>query len=157
MVESHFKQRFDLDNSGSPSHDTLEPGSEHLIYQEQQIIASFFARINLFSKEFPAGDITATKSFVQKVFNWRFQDYGPDYTAFSNAGLEGGFFQSELVSSTQNGAALIVFYSLELESSMKKITDAGGSIVRPIFDFPGGRRFHFADPNGNEYAIRSDK
>jgi len=107
--------------------------------------------------EFPAKDLVATKGFFQKVFRWTFEDYGPDYIAFSNAGLDGGFYKSNLAVSTDNGSALIVFYSSNLESSMEKIKDAGGSILKPIFKFPGGHRFHFADPNGNEFAIWSDK
>lgn len=106
--------------------------------------------------EFPAKDIDATKAFFGAVFGWSFVDYGPEYTAFSNAGLDGGFFKSELTVSTENGSALIVLYSKQLEKTLIKIENAGGSIIKPIFSFPGGRRFHFADPNGNEYAVWSD-
>ncbi len=106
--------------------------------------------------ELPAKDIEVTKSFFSAVFDWSFIDYGPEYTAFSNQGLDGGFFQSELIASTETGSALIVFYSNNLESTQAKIEHAGGSIIKPVFTFPGGRRFHFSDPNGNEYAIWSD-
>ena len=106
--------------------------------------------------ELPAKNMDATKAFFSNVFAWSFTDYGPEYTAFSNAGLDGGFFKSELCSSTDNGAALIVFYSNNLEETHSKIESARGSIVKPIFSFPGGRRFHFCDPNGNEYAVWSD-
>ena len=106
--------------------------------------------------EFPAKDIEAAKTFFTAVFGWSFEDYGPDYTAFSNEGLDGGFFKSDLTSSTETGSALIVFYSQALEQTQSKIEKAGGSIIRPIFSFPGGRRFHFTDPNGNEYAVWSD-
>ncbi len=106
--------------------------------------------------EFPAKDIEAAKSFFSSVFGWSFVDYGSEYTAFSNEGLDGGFFQSELTVSTESGSALLVFYSDELEGTQSKIENAGGSIIKPIFDFPGGRRFHFGDPNGNEYAVWSD-
>jgi predicted enzyme related to lactoylglutathione lyase len=106
--------------------------------------------------EFPAKDIEATKAFFAAVFGWSFVDYGPDYTAFSNEGIDGGFFKSELTSSTTNGGALIVFYSKELEQTQLKIMNAGGTTIKPIFSFPGGRRFHFGDPNGNEYAVWSD-
>ncbi|QDT96448.1 VOC family protein [Gimesia aquarii] len=107
--------------------------------------------------EFPAKDIPATKSFFTTVFGWTFEDFGPDYTAFSNEGIDGGFFRSDLKVSTNNGSALIVFYSKELEQTLAKIENAGGSIIKPIFSFPGGRRFHFGDPNGNEYAVWSDQ
>ncbi|WP_455218171.1 VOC family protein [Kaarinaea lacus] len=107
--------------------------------------------------EYPARDIEATRQFFTKAFGWSFVDYGPDYTAFADEGLDGGFFRSELASSTENGSALIVFYSETLEQTQAKIEQAGGSIIRPIFSFPGGRRFHFSDPSGNEYAVWSDK
>ena len=106
--------------------------------------------------EFPAKDIKATKAFFTKVFGWSFTDYGPEYTAFSNEGLDGGFFKSELISTADKGSALIVFYSQTLEQTRAKIEGAGGTILKPIFSFPGGRRFHFSDPNGNEYAVWSD-
>ncbi|MFV1983268.1 MAG: VOC family protein [Thiohalomonadales bacterium] len=106
--------------------------------------------------EFPAKDIEATKTFFSAIFSWSFVDYGHEYTAFSNAGLDGGFFKSDLTVSTKNGSALIVFYSKELEKTLAKIENSGGSIIKTIFSFPGGRRFHFADPNGNEYAVWSD-
>jgi predicted enzyme related to lactoylglutathione lyase len=106
--------------------------------------------------EFPAKNIEATKTFFTGVFGWSFEDFGPDYTAFSNEGVDGGFFKSDLSSSTENGSALIVFYSKELEKTQSKIESAGGKIKKPIFSFPGGRRFHFTDPNGNEYAVWSD-
>jgi hypothetical protein len=106
--------------------------------------------------EFPSQDLAATKKFFTTVFGWSFTDFGPDYTAFTNAGLEGGFFKSDQTVSTDNGSALIVFYSKELEQTQEKIEAAGGSIIKPIFSFPGGRRFHFGDPNGNEYAVWSD-
>lgn len=107
--------------------------------------------------ELPSNDFGATKRFFESVFQWSFTDYGPEYTAFTNAGIEGGFFKSNLKSSTENGAALVVFYSERLEESQTKIESAGGKILRPIFAFPGGRRFQFADPTGNEFAVWSDK
>jgi hypothetical protein len=106
--------------------------------------------------EFPASNLETTKSFFSQVFGWSFQDYGPEYTAFSDAGLEGGFFKSELKASTENGSALIVLYSRHLEETRSKVVDAGGTIVKDIFSFPGGRRFHFAEPSGNELAVWSD-
>ncbi len=106
--------------------------------------------------EFPAKNIEATKTFFTEVFGWNFVDYGPDYTAFSNEGLDGGFFKSDLSASTDKGSAFIVFYSENLEKTQSKIEQAGGSIIKPVFSFPGGRRFHFGDPNGNEYAVWSE-
>ena len=106
--------------------------------------------------ELPAKDIEKTKTFFKAVFGWSFVDYGPEYTAFSNEGLDGGFYKADLTVSTENGSALIVFYSKELEKTQAKIENAGGSIIKAIFSFPGGRRFHFGDPNDNEYAVWSD-
>lgn len=106
--------------------------------------------------EFPSVNLPATKEFFKKVFGWSFQDYGTEYTAFSNSGLDGGFFKSDKYSSTEDGSALIVLYSSELETTETKIRDAGGKIIKPIFSFPGGRRFHFTEPGGNELAVWSD-
>ncbi|MCA9277822.1 MAG: VOC family protein [Phycisphaeraceae bacterium] len=108
--------------------------------------------------EFPSRDIPATKAFFTTVFGWSFTDYGPDYTSFENQGIaSGGFFASDHASQTSNGGALIVFYSNDLEATQAKIERAGGTIVRPTFSFPGGRRFHFTEPSGNEFAVWSDK
>jgi len=107
--------------------------------------------------EFPSCNLNASKSFFKKVFGWSFQDFGPEYTAFSDAGIDGGFFKSELKATTANGSALVVFYSNNLEDTLSKVVEAGGSIVKEIFSFPGGRRFHFTEPSGNELAVWSDK
>lgn len=107
--------------------------------------------------EFPAKNISATKEFFRAIFAWEFVDYGSEYVAISNAGIEGGFFQSDLIMSTDHGSALIVFYSETLVATQEKIEKASGVINKPIFSFPGGRRFHFLDPNGNEFAVWSDK
>lgn len=106
--------------------------------------------------EFPAKNIEAAKGFFSTVFGWTFTDYGPEYSAFSGAGIDGGFFQSELSTATDSGSALVVFYSEQLEKTQAKIERAGGAVIKPVFEFPGGRRFHFSDPNGNEYAVWSD-
>ncbi|VAW74568.1 Glyoxalase family protein [hydrothermal vent metagenome] len=106
--------------------------------------------------EFPASDLQSTKDFFAKAFEWSFQDFGPEYSAFSNQGIDGGFFKAELSSSTNNGAALVAFYSKDLEATQTKIENANGIVVKPIFSFPGGRRFHFTEPSGNEFAVWSD-
>ena len=107
--------------------------------------------------EFPSQDLEKTKSFFSKAFGWRFEDFGPEYTAFSSQGIDGGFFKSDLSSSTDKGSALIVFFSNELETTLKKIESAGGQVIKSIFSFPGGRRFHFQEPGGNEFAVWSDE
>jgi uncharacterized protein len=106
--------------------------------------------------EYPAKDIAATKQFFEAAFGWSFVDYGPDYAAFSNQGLDGGFFKSALASVSDKGAALLIFYSQDLETTEAKIKQAGGVINKVIFSFPGGRRFHFIEPSGNEFAVWSD-
>ncbi|MFD2167852.1 VOC family protein [Thalassotalea euphylliae] len=113
------------------------------------------AKINYL--EFPAKDLAAIKMFYQKVFNWQFTDYGPEYTAFSGDTLEGGFYLADAKSKTSNGSVLVVFYSADLEDTQQAIANAGGSISKETFEFPGGRRFHFNDPCGNELAVWSDK
>lgn len=107
--------------------------------------------------ELPARDLDATRKFFSMAFGWTFEDFGPDYSAFSGQGLDGGFYRSELYSSTLNGAALLVFFSDNLEATQRKVEQAGGRIEKPIFDFPGGRRFHFSEPSGNEFAVWTDK
>lgn len=107
--------------------------------------------------EFPCRDLSKTKEFFIKVFGWSFEDYGPDYTAFSDAGIEGGFFQSTTASTTASGGALVVLYSRNLEATYRKVREGGGSVVKEIFNFPGGRRFHFTEPSGNELAVWSDR
>lgn len=109
--------------------------------------------------ELPANDIEKNKAFFSAVFNWQFTDYGPEYTAFSasEAGLDGGFYLSKTQSTTESGAALIVFYSNSLSATQAKVEQHGGRIMKPTFSFPGGQRFHFADPCGNEFAVWSDK
>jgi hypothetical protein len=107
--------------------------------------------------EFPSKDIEATKAFFAAAFGWSFVDFGPNYAAFSDQGLDGGFFKSDLSASTDRGSALVVFYSDSLEQTLENIEHARGTIVKQIFPFPGGRRFHFTEPSGNEFAVWSDK
>ncbi|MGY6650215.1 VOC family protein [Wenyingzhuangia sp. IMCC45574] len=104
--------------------------------------------------EFKAKDLAAVKVFYANAFGWTFMDYGPDYTAFSDSGLEGGFEYSE--EPIINGA-LVVLYHENLESILETVVKFGGQISKAIFSFPGGKRFHFIDPAGNELAIWSDK
>ena len=103
--------------------------------------------------EFPAKHMEQTKAFFGEVFDWTFVDYGPDYVACANAGIDVGFFKSDLMAVSSSGSVLIVFYSDALEATLAKVEQARGKIVKPIFSFPGGRRFHFSDPNGNEFAV----
>lgn len=106
--------------------------------------------------EYPARDLGATKHFFQEAFGWVFEDYGPNYAAFSGQGLDGGFFKSDLAARASLGSPLLIFYSTHLEDTLAKVVAAGGEIVKPIFSFPGGRRFHFTEPSGNELAVWSE-
>lgn len=107
--------------------------------------------------ELPARDLTATVAFFKQVFAWSFTYYGEEYVAFSDSGLEGGFYQSGLTSVSHNGGALVVLYSEDLSHSLAQVEQAGGHITKAIFEFPGGRRFQFTEPSGNEFAVWSDK
>ena len=104
--------------------------------------------------EFPADDLKAIKKFYTKAFGWKFTDYGPEYVAFKDGVLEGGFTKGQ--GSGKKGP-LVILYSTNLEASLKSVEKAGGSIAKPIYPFPGGRRFHFIDPAGNYLAIWSAK
>lgn len=106
--------------------------------------------------EIPTPSIEASKAFFTEVFDWRFLDYGPDYTCFLGQQIEGGFFSSEHAMNSEQGSALVVLYSSTLEESQSKVERAGGKINKDIFSFPGGRRFHFIDPSGNEFAVWSE-
>jgi predicted enzyme related to lactoylglutathione lyase len=100
--------------------------------------------------EMPGGDLPALKAFYGQTFGWAFTDYGPDYAAFSE-GLDGGFYAAEA-----SALPLPVLYARDLEAMLDRVEAAGAAITRPIFAFPGGRRFHFRDPAGNELAVWSE-
>ena len=91
--------------------------------------------------EFPAKNIEAAKAFFTEVFGWSFVDYGPEYTAFSNEGIDGGFFQSNLSVSGENGSALIIFYSKDLEQTQAKIKGLAAQSSNQFFHFPEGTVF----------------
>lgn len=104
--------------------------------------------------EFKAKDITHIKEFYNSVFGWKFTDYGDAYTSFSESGVYGGF---EKTDEPITHGVLVVLYNEDLNAVIQAITKNGGEIVKDIFSFPGGRRFHFKDPSGNELAVWSDK
>jgi uncharacterized protein len=103
--------------------------------------------------EFPVPDVAVARRFYQTVFGWRFTDYGTDYTSFEDGRLTGGFRGGE---EARPGGALVVIYASDLERVLAAVGAAGGTIIQPTFDFPGGRRFHFRDPSGHELAVWSD-
>ncbi len=99
--------------------------------------------------EFLSTNIEETKRFYSRVFGW-VTDYGPDYTSFTDGRLGGGF---SVASEVATGGPLVVLYATNLEEVEARIRESGGQIVRQVFEFPGGRRFHFTDPSGNELAV----
>jgi uncharacterized protein len=104
--------------------------------------------------EFGATDIARTKQFYQQVFGWKFEDYGPDYASFQDGRLSGGFTKDAPV---RPANPLVVVFATRLEDTEAKIKQAGGKIVKQTYSFPGGRRFHFSDPSGNELAVWTDQ
>lgn len=103
--------------------------------------------------EFSVKSVPDTKRFYGSAFGWSFEDYGPDYASFSDGRLSGGFQTAPQVKT----GPLVVVYAADLERMEQKVKQAGGNIVKPIFSFPGGRRFHFTDLSGHELAVWSDK
>ena len=106
--------------------------------------------------EFPMTDPEAIIVFYETVFGWNFQRWGEDYISFSGAEIDGGFNGKSDVNAGRSGA-LVILYSQTLETKRDQVKAAGGTILEDIYAFPGGRRFHFADPSGNELAVWSDK
>lgn len=102
--------------------------------------------------EFLSADINRAKDFYAKSFGWKFTDYGPDYTSFEGEYVDGGFTTGE----PAKGTILVILYSANLEETKDKVLAAGGTIVKDIFSFPGGRRFQFTDPDGYELAVWSE-
>jgi predicted enzyme related to lactoylglutathione lyase len=103
--------------------------------------------------EFLSRNLDRVKKFYSDSFGWTFTDYGPEYTAFEGDYVDGGFTPGDVA----KGSILVILYSENLETTKEKVENAGGAIVKDIYSFPGGRRFHFSDPDGNELAVWSDK
>ncbi|HEY9568923.1 MAG TPA: VOC family protein [Thalassobaculum sp.] len=99
--------------------------------------------------ELGVADIGRSKAFYGGAFGWRFTDYGPEYCEFSDGRLKGGL---TTLAAPRPGGPLVVLYGDDLEALLQRVEAAGGRIVKPIFGFPGGRRFHFLDPDGHELA-----
>jgi predicted enzyme related to lactoylglutathione lyase len=100
--------------------------------------------------EIPVSDLDATRAFFEALFGWTFQEWGDEYLSFSDGRLDGGFRLA--VETPQNGV-LLVFFSEDLERDVERVKELGATITQEIFSFPGGRRFHFRDPAGTEFAI----
>jgi uncharacterized protein len=106
--------------------------------------------------EFQTRNVAGSKMFFEQLFSWKFTDYGPDYTSFEDGRIAGGFTASGNASTIAAGGVLVVFYHPKLEEIRQRVIDLGGKISTDIFSFPGGRRFHFVEPGGNECAVWSE-
>jgi predicted enzyme related to lactoylglutathione lyase/broad specificity phosphatase PhoE len=153
LDESEYDNLFVVDIIGQRKSDKLLTIAARLSDAEPSEQKSMPQHEKINYLEYAAKDIEATKAFFSKAFGWTFEDYGPDYAAFENQGVNGGFYRADLSSSVARGAALTVFYSKALEATESKVVAAGGVISTALFDFPGGRRFHFIEPSGNEFAV----
>ena len=104
--------------------------------------------------EIDVANITEAKRFYEEAFGWSFTDYSPTYSGIRGSGSEMGGLSE--VKNVKHGSPLVVIYSKNLETTLKTVRSAKGKIVKEVFSFPGGRRFHFLDPSGNELAVWSD-
>ena len=102
--------------------------------------------------ELAVSDIARSRAFYGKAFGWTFTDYGPDYCEFSDGRLTGGL---AAVGSPKPGCQLVILYADDLEATRTRLEGAGAKIIKPIYAFPGGRRFHFLDPDGHELGVWS--
>lgn len=105
--------------------------------------------------EIPVTDLKKTRAFFDALFGWRFTEWGDEYLSFHDGVLDGGFRLAE--DPAPASGVLLVFYSADLERDVERVKQLGATISQDIFSFPGGRRFHFIDPVGTQYAIWSDK
>ena len=99
-------------------------------------------------------DIERSKAFYGKAFGWTFKDYGPTYCEFADGRLTGGFTTN---GKPMPGGPLVIVYADDLVDMQRRVEAAGGRISKSIFDFPGGQRFHFLDPDGYELAVWSKR
>lgn len=104
--------------------------------------------------EFNVADIERSKRFYGQAFGWSFTDYGPEYCAFDDGRMSGGFGIGEARGA---GGPLVILYATDLAETQRRVEEAGGSIVKPAYDFPGGSRFHFADPDGYQLAVWTER
>ena len=103
--------------------------------------------------ELPVDDFERFQKLHSTVFGWSFTDYGPEYRVFSDGNMKGGSYKPELKSRTENDASLIILFADNLEAIRDRVTEHGSSICKNIISFPGGRRFQFLDPHGNELGV----
>lgn len=103
--------------------------------------------------EFTVRDLAEAKRFYADAFGWAFTDYGPTYAGIQGAEREVGGMEQTETPRASGGGALAILYSDDLEASLEAVEASGGTVSKAIFSFPGGRRFHFLDPSGNELAV----
>ncbi|MEA9653748.1 VOC family protein [Xanthomonas campestris pv. raphani] len=106
--------------------------------------------------EFASADLEASRAFFAQVFGWQFQAYGPDYLAFNDGRLDGGFYRAAAAPPADT-SPLVVLYADDLAPVLEQVVAAGGQIVKPVFGFPGGSRFHFREPGGTTLAVWSER
>ena len=104
--------------------------------------------------EIPVTDLGKARAFFEALFGWSFQEWGPEYTSFNDGRLDGGFRLVDVPAPATG--ILLVFHSDDLERDVGRVKELGATISQDIFDFPGGRRFHFVDPVGTEFAFWSE-
>jgi predicted enzyme related to lactoylglutathione lyase len=105
--------------------------------------------------EIPVTDVARARAFLEAMFGWTFTEWGDDYLSFSDGRLDGGIRRGD--DAIGQGGVLLVFYSDDLERDVVRVQELGGRISQEIFSFPGGRRFHFIDPVGTEFALWSEQ
>ncbi|ALS95265.1 VOC family protein [Xanthomonas oryzae] len=129
----------------------MSPAIDHLAPQES---AARERRIDYV--EFASVDPDASRAFFETAFGWQFQAYGPDYLAFHDGRLDGGFYRAAAPAPAEGGP-LVVLYADDLAPVLERVRVAGGEIVKPVFGFPGGSRFHFREPGGTTLAVWSER
>ncbi|AVQ07535.1 TPA: VOC family protein [Xanthomonas vasicola pv. zeae] len=129
----------------------MSPAIDHLALQES---AARERRIDYV--EFASVDPDGSRAFFETVFGWQFQAYGPDYLAFNDGRLDGGFYRTSAPAPAEGGP-LVVLYADDLAPVLERVRVAGGEIVKPVFGFPGGSRFHFREPGGTTLAVWSER
>ena len=100
--------------------------------------------------ELPSNNVPALKAFYGQLFGWTFQDFGDDYAAIVGAGMDGGFNGDP---GSKPKVPLAIIETTDIEDMLKRVQESGGTITMPTFTYPGGQRFHFVDPSGNELAV----
>lgn len=128
----------------------LSSGGEQLTISDQRHHAIDYI-------ELPVTDLERAKGFYSAAFDWSFNDYGPEYAGIRNTTGSGEYGGFRRVDEVLSGGPLVVLYSIDLERSLEAVRNAGGEVTKEIFAFPGGRRFQFLDPSGNELAVWSDQ